>query len=178
MRFIFIFIIFFSFAYSNINECRLDKKILYSVLLKEGLAKNIGYEYIISFNKDSDIKRVKKSKLKSYFVSGSTIDCKNPFLCEVILTKLNEAGIKNLDLGAFQINYSSHKLKNKKDYFDLEKSYIFACGYIEKMIKKYGYNWYAIGSYHSQTPYYNEKYRKDLIKKYDKVTLKLDSKLK
>lgn len=172
---IFIFYILALFFSQNLfsNECRVDKKILYSIMLKEGLQDRIGYEYIISFNNSNDSKRVRKSKLKPYFINNRVLDCKNLFLCEVILTKLNEAGIKNLDLGAFQINYKVHKL-DKKDYFDLSKSYKYACGYVESMIKKYGYNWYAIASYHSQTPYYNQKYRNDLIRKFQKVSSKIN----
>jgi hypothetical protein len=155
------------------KECKLDKKILYSILMNEGLPNKIGYEYIISFNNKSDLTRVKKSKLKPYFVNSNVIDCKNAYMCEVILSKLNNAGIKNLDLGAFQINYKVHRMA-KKDYFNLESSYKYACGYIENMIAKHGYNWYAIASYHSQTPHFNNIYRNKLIKKYQKVSAKID----
>lgn len=174
MRIFNVFLLFFLISVSSFaKECTLDKKILYSILMNEGLPSKIGYEYIISFNNKSDLQRVKKSKLKPYFVNSSVIDCKNTFMCEVILTKLNNAGIKNLDLGAFQINYRVHRMA-KKDYFNLESSYKYACGYIEDMINKHGYNWYAIASYHSQTPHLNEKYRNKLIKKYKKVIAKID----
>lgn len=174
LKLILIFLATFSFSYSNQsqNTCKLDKKILYAILLNEGLSGNKGYEYIISFNNKNDAKRVKQSNLGKMFMNSRVLDCKNPFLCEVIVTKLHEAKITNLDLGAFQINYRHHKLP-KKDYFNLSKSYQYACSFIESNIKKYGYNWYAIASYHSTTPVYNYKYQRNLMRNYKKVMDKL-----
>lgn len=162
-----------SVSKTSVNTCKIDKKILYAILMNEGLSNNKGYEYIISFNNNSDARRVKRTSLKQFFINSRVLDCKNQILCEVILLKLHEAKIKNVDLGAFQINYKYHTLP-KKDYFRLEPSYKYACNFIENNIKKYGYNWYAIASYHSATPYYNYKYQKNLKKNYKKIMQKLE----
>lgn len=172
IKFLISFLIFLSFAFAE-DKCLLDKKILYSIILNEGLKNKIGYEYIISFNNLSDSKRVRQTKLKSYFLNDRVLDCKNQFLCEVILEKLSGAGIKNLDVGAFQINYSYHKLPIS-NYFKIDESYKYACNFIHSNIKKYGYNWYAIATYHSATPYYNQKYQRNLIKNYNLVSSKLN----
>lgn len=160
-----------NFLYANTEKqtCSIDKNVIYSILMNEGLKKRIGYEYIISFNNSSDVKVLKETALKSLFIDNRTIDCKNEKLCSYILYELTKAKITNLDLGAFQINYGLHNLSKLSDYFDINKSYVFACDYIEKMVKKYGDNFRAYASYHSQTPKFNEKYQKRLKINYEKV---------
>lgn len=170
-KYFILFLIIFNFLYAAPVEktCSIDKNVIYSVLMNEGLKKRIGYEYIISFNNSSDVKVLKKTELKSLFVDNRTIDCKNEKLCSYILYELTKAKIINLDLGAFQINYRLHNLDTLSDYFDINKSYIFACDYIEKMVKKYGDNFKAYASFHSQTKEHNEKYQKNLKINYKKV---------
>lgn len=151
------------------KECTVDKNIIYSILLNEGAKNKAGYEYIIGFNNKSDVKIVKKTALKDFFMDNRNIDCKNKKLCTYILYQLSKSNITNLDVGAFQINYQVHNLKTLSDYFDINKSYKFACSYIESCIKQYGNTWYAYACYHSRTPKYNKKYREKLKINYAKV---------
>ena len=175
MKLVFFLILINTFLFSNVNTCKVDKKILYAILLNEGLSGNKTYSYIISFNNDVDAKRVQKTQLKSFFINNRVLDCKNEKLCSLIVRNLDKAGITNLDLGAFQINYKFHSLPIS-NYFDINKSYLYACSFVEENIKKFGYNWYAIASYHSQTPYYNQKYQKNLIANYKKIVNNINKK--
>lgn len=159
----------FLYAATSSKSCSISKDIFYSILMNEGLKKRVGYEYIISFNNISDVKILKKTGIKNLFINNRTLDCKNEKLCSYILSELTKANIKNLDLGAFQINYKLHKLNSLSDYFDIDKSYIFACKYIETCVKQYGNNYKAYACYHSRTPKHNEKYQKNLKINHKKV---------
>ena len=66
MKYIFyIFVVFVSLSYSNV--CKIDNKIMYSILKNEAYSqKDVGYPYIISFNDVSDQLMIKKTKLKQY----------------------------------------------------------------------------------------------------------------
>lgn len=166
--FFFIIITFYS-ANLLANKCNVDTKIMYSILQNESYNhKTIGYEYLISFNNSKDAKRVRKTRMKKFFLSTRTLDCFDEKICTNILEQLISAGITNLDLGAWQLNYKWHKLP-LADYFKRTKGYLYACEYVESLIKSYGYNWYAIASYHSRTPAVNARYRKKLLINYNKL---------
>ena len=176
--FIIVLLLSFKFLYAVPGQkaCSIDKNIIYSILMNEGLKKRVGYEYIISFNNTNDVKVLKKTEIKSLFINNRTLDCKNEKLCAYILNQLRKANIINLDIGAFQINYRLHKLNNLEDYFDIDKSYLFACKYIEDCVKQYGNNFKAYACYHSRTPKFNEKYQKILKINYEKVNQLLQKK--
>lgn len=165
MKYVFAIIVFAI----NIVACEIDKNIFYSILMNEAPKGKVGYEYLISFNNSSDVKILKKTQIKSYFLDNRTIDCKNKELCSYILYSLTKSNITNLDLGAFQINYKVHNLEKLSDYFDINKSYKFACNYLKSCIKQYNYTWQGIACYHSKTPHYNEKYRLKLKRNYERV---------
>jgi hypothetical protein len=165
-----LFLFFIIPGVADNKKCTVDKNIIYSILLNEGLTNRAGYEYIISFNNKNEAKAVKEiAAIKPFFINNRTIDCKNKELCSYILYQLSKAKITNLDLGAFQINYRVHNLKSLSDYFSINKSYKFACGYIERCIKQYGNSWYSYACYHSRTPKYNKKYKEKLKINYEKV---------
>lgn len=157
------------YAVVPVKKCSIEKEIIYSILLNEGLKKKAGYEYIISFNNSYEADKIRKTELKNMFINNRTIDCKNRQLCSYILYELTKINIINLDLGAFQINYKFHNLDTLADYFDIHKSYIFACKYIENCVKQYGDNFKAYACYHSRTKEHNEKYQKNLKANYIKV---------
>jgi len=161
-------IIFFIFLF-NINtllaqeECKFDNKLLTSILMNEyHPKKDIGYEYLISFNNKNDAKRV-KALIPDYFIDNRTIDCQNKETCVFLYSQLRENKISNLDLGPFQINSLYHKHEPDK-YFSMNSSYTIACNYLTTLVNEKGYNWYAIASYHSKTPSLNEIYKEKLIK--------------
>ncbi|WP_323585398.1 lysozyme family protein [Aliarcobacter butzleri] len=163
MKLILFLLIVISTSYSK-DVCKIDNKIMYSILIKESYSrKDAGYPYIISFNNESDQSLIKKTKLNSYMLNSRNLDCKNKELCEKILKSLVKHKITNLDLGPYQIHFDSHyKNVPLTTFFDLQKSYLFACNYVKSKIDKYGFNWFAIASYHSETPKFNYIYQKEL----------------
>lgn len=170
----FFIIILLSFTSSFAKQCKIDKSVFYTILMTEGLKNKAGYEYLISFNNQEDSRKLRKNKhLKKLFINNRTIDCENTKLCVYIVKELIKKKIKNYDLGAFQINHKVHNLKPLKRYFDINKSYFYACGILNSCIKKYGFNWEGIACYHSQTPKYNKKYRKKLKENFKKVIDKI-----
>jgi hypothetical protein len=152
------------FLFAEKEKCTVNTKVMYSILLNESYdRKSVGYQYIISFNNSQDADFVRKSKLNRLFKNSRTLDCLNQDICVNILKQLARVNITNLDLGPYQINFKSHYPKlGLSDFFNLKNSYLYACSYVDEMIDKYGYNWYAISSYHSQTPYYNKIYGEKL----------------
>ena len=152
-----------------IKECQIDNKIMLAILLTETTNyKTYKYPYIISLNRKIDKKILKNTQIKKFFISSRTIDCQNKKTCKTVVKILWDLGIKNLDLGAFQINSKFHK-HPIENYFDLGKSYKIACNYVSKNIKKYGYTWYAIAGYHSFTPKENAYYQNALKRNYEKI---------
>jgi len=149
--------------------CKIESDIIVSILGVEGHPKRrLGYEYLICFNNENDARAIKKI-LPELFLDSRTIDCKNASVCQALTEKLLNIGITNVDLGSFQLNLKWHRYP-VDTYFDFSKSYKIACRYLEDMIAKYGYNWYAIASYNSQTPEHNYKYQKILREKYSKYS--------
>ena len=166
---LFLSICILSFSlFANNSKCDVDSSILKIIAEAERHhKKEIGYQYLISFNNKKDAKLAKTQIGKNVFLDSRTIDCKNKQLCKKITNFLIEQKITNLDLGAFQINYKFHKMKIE-DYFLFKKSYLKACAYISKLIRNHGYNWRTIAMYHSATPKYNYRY----LKKISRLTIK------
>lgn len=160
-------LLFFGFS-ANIladSSCKVESNIIVSILGAEGHPKKrLGYEYLICFNNEKDARLI-RAFVPELFLDGRTIDCKSPAVCQTLTKKLLDLGIINVDLGAFQLNPRWHKYPIDT-YFDFNKSYLIACAYLEEMISRYGYNWYAIASYNSQTPEFNYKYQKILKERY------------
>lgn len=148
--------------FANNYKCNLDSSILKTIAeIERHKDRDVGYQYLISLNNRKDAKLARKQLGKTIFLDSRTIDCKNRQLCTKITNFLISEKITNLDLGVFQINYKFHKMRTE-DYFSFKKSYLKACSYITKLIKKYGYNWRTIAMYHSATPKYNYKYLKEI----------------
>lgn len=160
---IFLSILLFPFLlFANSDKCNIDSSILKTIAqVERHQDKNVGYQYLISFNNGKDAKLAKKQIGKTIFLDSRTIDCKNKQLCTKITNYLINEKITNLDLGAFQINYKFHKMKIE-NYFSFQKSYLKACSYLTKLVKEYGYTWRTIAMYHSATPKYNYNYLKKI----------------
>ena len=92
---------------SNI-KCSLSYDLMEVIAKVEGSPKrDVGYPFIISFNNPVKYKKVLKGmNFKS--INNRTLDCKSKNNCVSILSELEKKGIKNLDLGAFQMNYIYH----------------------------------------------------------------------
>jgi len=141
----------------EMNSCPVDNQILYLIASAErSNQREIGYPYLISFNSKKEIEQANKiAKFK--WINNRTVDCLDKKTCTEALSYLLKNKIKNLDLGPYQLNYIYQKLP-LQNYFDVEKSYKYACNLIYKNIKKYGYSWDTIAMYHSYTKKHKEKY--------------------
>ena len=153
-------------------ECPISYKVMYWIAkIEKSQKRDIGYPFLISFNKKGDIRKVPK-KFSYIKIDSRTVDCKNKNNCINIVKALLNKKIFNLDLGAYQINYRFHKLKRLGSYFSLKDSYIKACDILEKLIKKYGYSWKTIAKYHSFNYSHQRKYLTLLSKAFDKKNRK------
>lgn len=147
----------FAEQYSQI-KCGIDYSVMELIAKAERSAKrDIGYPYLISFNKGIKYEPYLEN-YKYIRLDSRSIDCLSIDNCESILNNLLRKGVSNLDLGAFQLNYIHHKLPLRK-YFHLESSYQKACSFIEDLVSRYGYSWETIARYHSSTEEFNWNYR-------------------
>ncbi len=161
--------IFFLFSISlfaiDDDSCSIDYSIMYAIQKVERHAKlKVGYPYIISFNSKRDRRKVKK-KFDLNWIDSRSIDCQEMVQCEDTLDKILKLKIKNVDLGAFQINYKYHTMELDK-YFNHKKAYLRACRIIERLIKKFGMSADTVARYHSSTKKYRKRYAKKLFKSY------------
>lgn len=161
---IFLWILLFSFGHLSAKECKVDDRIMFAIATIERHPKTpIGYPFLISLNSSKDQKKAIKNKtLKNFFLDKRTIDCDNKETCVKILSILEDNGIKNLDLGGFQLNYLYWDMKNNQDYFNIKKSYKKACAIVMSHNKN-KWTWENIAKYHSKTKKYNESYKKNLL---------------
>jgi len=157
------------FLSSALGACSVERPVMVSILMNESHPKReLGYEFLISFNSSQDA-ALARQHYNEFFIDSRSLDCKTKELCSEITYILVSAGISNIDIGPYQLNYRFQVLEKLGDYFDFIKSYNHACSYVEKMIARYGYGWWAIASYHSQTKKHNYKYQENLIKNYLKI---------
>lgn len=74
----------------------------------------------------------------------------------------NENG--SVDVGIGQMNSIHFRELSKwgiapKDLFDACVGTYVAAWHLKKQVKQYGNTWYAVGAYHSATPYFNKRYQ-------------------
>jgi len=167
---IFVWILLFSFGHLSAEECAVDDRIMFAIATIEKHPKTpVGYPYLISLNSSKDQRKARTNKaLEKFFLDKRTIDCNNKETCVEILSILEENGIKNLDLGGFQINYLYWGMESNQDYFNVRKSYEKAC-IIVTSHNKNKWTWENIAKYHSKTKKYNEAYKKNLLALVERV---------
>lgn len=171
VRILILILSFTAFLYSK--SCKLDYSIMYLLILNEkSLHRPVGYPYLISFNKKSDIKKVSK-RYQNLFMDSRTIDCLNVDMCVSILNYLYDKKIKNVDLGTFQINNFWFKFNDKKNYFIIEKSYEKSCEIASKYINPNNITFEDIARYHSSTKKINKLYAQNLKRNYIKLCKQL-----
>jgi len=164
-----IFFLLLCITISNIKayQYKVPLQLLYSVAKTESY--NIFYPYIISINSKRDIEKLKKVGIK--LKNNRYFDCYDLKTCINSVKLLVRAGINNIDLGVFQINYKYHKLPIK-DYFILKNSAIYVDNLIYKLSKEFNkWNWKILAMYHSATPYLNKQYIKNVNYFYNKLLL-------
>ena len=148
------------------SECKVSHQIMYGIAFNEKHPRrDTGYPYLISFNKKSNLKRIKSSmvELGLKVLDNRTIDCLDENTCEIVTKYLLKEEIKNFDLGAYQIAYIYHKYPIR-NYFNLIKNYKDACSIVQRNINKYGYSWESIAKYHSYRKENNSRYSLNLQK--------------
>jgi len=162
VRFSSFLLLFTTFLFSQ-EQCEVDDRIMFAIATVERSNKTpIGYPYLISINTKKDQVEIRKNKkIKQLMLDRRTIDCENVELCLATLRSINRLGIKNLDLGSFQINQMFWSMK-ESNYFDVERSYYKACSIVESYNKK-EWTWKNIAKYHSKTKVHNDRYKKALI---------------
>jgi len=149
------------------SDCKVDYALMYTIATAERQKnKDIGYPYLISFNNRQDAKKAKKH-IQLNWLNSRTVDCSNLDNCKRKLSLINNLGINNLDLGAFQHNQKWFNYKNKENYFVLINNYnktkkILCDLYHENK----RWDWNTIAKYHSRTPSLNKEYAKNLKKIY------------
>ena len=145
------------------SECEIPYEVMYAIAKTERhLKREVGYPYLISINRKKDIKKAKRV-YGMLFIDNRTIDCLLKEGCIKVARDLIKMGIKNIDLGAFQINYKFYRYP-LEDYFDLKKSYKRACSILTRLKNRYGWSWETIGKYHSFKKWRAWKYATEVYK--------------
>lgn len=148
-----------------VKECGIEYGLMLTIAtLERHPDKPVGYPYLISLNIVDDQQKARENGITGW-LDKRTIDCKNNSNCQDLYSRLYSLGIKNVDLGAYQINPIWHK-HPKASYFNLGESYGIACGYLKSLEASMGWSWKTIASYHSQTPDKNMAYQTNLKKIY------------
>lgn len=122
------------FAIRN-NECYNDK----------------GYcnPYVIRINKQNDIAKANNNGIST---NGPHILCYDANRCANTAEQLIRLGVKNIDLGPYQINYFWNGKYELAGYFELDSAEIRAKEIIGELINQYGYSWTTLGRYHNYDP--------------------------
>jgi hypothetical protein len=151
------------------GSCYIDDSLLEAINAIEGHpAKEPRYAYIISFNNAKDASLAREAGLGGW-LDKRTVDCGSKEVCAELTETLTANGIKNLDLGAYQINYIYHKF-GYDEYFDNAKAEYRVCEILLALYESKGWSWQTLGLYHSSNPKRNEFYRTLLAKKYAEAT--------
>lgn len=143
------------------QKCIIHDNVLHAIAAIEGHSKREkGYPYIISFNKQSDMKELTQDE-RWFAIDKRTIDCVNLENCISVYEELVNLNIINVDLGAFQINPKFHKY-GADNYFVFDKSKQRACEILMKIKKDWGWSWESLARYHSGNKRHNQAYQKRL----------------
>ena len=161
-RIVKIFIFGASILFANIifAETQFDKVVLKAILSNECLRiHGRYYPYFIRVNGENNFIRAKRYlALQDISWKDSVLVCKDKEQCVYIAKGLINYGIKNIDIGPYQINYYYHPLKDIKKYFSYRESGKISNNIIQKLGKKYGYKWETLGKYHSFRKSQNKDY--------------------
>lgn len=143
------------------QECEIQDSVLDGIAKIEGHPKReFGYPYIISFNDKADILKLTIDD-RWIPIDSRTIDCLDADRCLAVYSEIKDLGIKNIDLGAYQINPKFWRLK-PEEYFDFELSRKKACKIITDLKSKHGWSWETLAMYHSKNKKNNLAYQKRL----------------
>ena len=119
----------------------------------------------------SKVVKVRAKGIKQ--VARNVFVCSSKELCTALAYLLIRKGFKNLDLGAFQLNYYHQKKRDRNftpfDAFDVRKAYRIVCTLVASNFKVEGRTANAVALYHSARPRENYRY----ARKFWRIYLKL-----
>lgn len=170
MKFFKMFFLYLTPVLIFAKECEVGYKVLYTIAqVEKHPKKEVGYPYLISFNKTSQtaILTNVKPQLQYKALDKRTIDCLSLQNCVLIAKELKKHSITNVDLGAFQINPIYHKYPIEQ-YFTLKSSLLIACKIVTNLKNKYGWSWKSLAKYHSYEKNNNYKYQ-TYLKQYAQI---------
>jgi hypothetical protein len=161
-----IFLLIFPFVLFG-GDCVVNYKMLYAIAQNERHKKrDIGYPYLISFNHKNDRFKL-KTEHRKWMLDNRTLDCRSQKLCTEVASYLLAQGVRNMDMGPFQICYKFHGKKMPlENFFKLNESFAFAKDYTRKLVDRYGCTWEALARYHSGTKKLNLRYARGLKNAY------------
>ena len=151
-------------ALLNSAECSIDYKMMWSIADNEHHNKrDVGYPYLISFNKQSDRLKLKPEH-RRLMLDKRTLDCRNQSLCtEIASYMISTKRVTNMDMGPFQVCYKFHGKKMAlHNFFSLKESFVYAKSFAQSLVNRHGCSWQALARYHSATPKYNTRYARRL----------------
>lgn len=137
-----------------VRECPVPYEVMWAIAQVE----SGGYPFVIRVNEKVVVRAPWLKPL-----GNRAYDCKNYRLCVYTAKELIKRGIKNVDLGAFQINYLYHRV-SPEVAFSLPESYLKACSILLEKVRKNGWSWEGIAAYHSKDPKKNREYALKLYK--------------
>lgn len=114
--------------------------------------------YSIKINNFDDIQ---KAKQFGHNIDINLLNCYSLENCNLEANRLIKIGIKDINLGAYQINYQDHPILDLKQYFTEMSSREFLNKFLIKLVKQYGYSWETLGRYRfsaETNPNQNEEY--------------------
>lgn len=139
-------------TYKNIPEEITQAIIKNECLIEKGKCN----PFVITFNRDKDIKKAKKLGYK--IIHKRVLKCYNEPNCVRVTKRLLANNITSIDLGPYQVNYYYNPDKKINRYFHFELATIKASTILATLINKHGYSWKTLGRYHSGTPHRNKAY--------------------
>ena len=151
------------------SDCLVPNPVLESIMsVERSLDREIGYPFIIRINRKKEIKKAHRVLKGMYYTvtkrDKAVIDCKSTNNCAKITKKLVSSKIKNIDLGAFGLNYYWREgwRYNPRTFFINNKASLITCKYLHELNNEFGWSWRTIGNYHNRHKKRNDLYVKRL----------------
>lgn len=140
----------------NADSLELPSVVMDAIVNTEAYKENgVINPYVVCLNTKADIQKATEYGM---VVDGRAIKCKSEELCVETVLALEMLGIKNVDVGAYQINLVFHPTDSVEDYFNMDTARASAEAIVLGHIKRDGYTWESIAKYHSGTPELNRRY--------------------
>jgi len=151
------------------SDCLVPEPILDAIMsVERSMDRRVGYPYIIRINRKKDIRKAHRIlKNYNYVVTKrdeAVIDCKNTRNCARITRQLVENKIRNIDMGAYGLNYVYREgwNYNLRVFYVNKRASLVTCKYLHELNNEFGWSWRTIGNYHNRHKRRNDLYVKKL----------------